>query len=533
MERLKDKSPSQFISHYSLYREIAKLDSISRIKTAIEIEKECAKGNKRLSLLGRSVKAKIFFYNIKPNDSVYAAQMKRCLNEAIEMEEPYLQAEFGRWYSEMLNTLDQKELALQVAISSLKLHEYLGFENFAAVSIFYLWVGETLLVAGYVPESITYLNRGLQLAKTDTLVRPFRFMFTYNNLGLAYRQLNMHDSALYYFEKLKAYCVEIKRPDWEEIAYKNRLPCFVELGMLDSAKRVANRLFEIAKTSKDPDDEMIAWEMLGKIAVKEKNYEAAIGNLLTSARVNGGKNKRLLNRVYETLAACYETMGQPEKAYPYLKFARAYNDSVTQEKEKFNSRFLVIKAEYDKEQLQLKKLTSEVKSTRVFRNVGIALVLLVAAAMIWGIEKKRKNAEQLRKSAARELDTFKEEIISKNNRIDDLNARLEKQQIKQLDALNINELSHQVILTEADWQNFKQLFEKTYPAFFSTLRLKAPGITEAEQRMAALLKIQLSTKQIAAMQGIGSDSVHKTRHRLRQRFATGSTAELENIIASI
>jgi DNA-binding CsgD family transcriptional regulator len=51
--------------------------------------------------------------------------------------------------------------------------------------------------------------------------------------------------------------------------------------------------------------------------------------------------------------------------------------------------------------------------------------------------------------------------------------------------------------------------------------------------MAALLKIQLSTKQIAAMQGIGSDSVHKTRHRLRQRFATGSTAELENIIASI
>jgi DNA-binding CsgD family transcriptional regulator len=51
--------------------------------------------------------------------------------------------------------------------------------------------------------------------------------------------------------------------------------------------------------------------------------------------------------------------------------------------------------------------------------------------------------------------------------------------------------------------------------------------------MAALVKIRLSTKQIAAMQGIGSDSVHKTRHRLRQRFGTGTTAELESIIAAI
>jgi hypothetical protein len=34
VERLKDNSKSQFISHYSIYRDIAKLDSVVKIKSA-------------------------------------------------------------------------------------------------------------------------------------------------------------------------------------------------------------------------------------------------------------------------------------------------------------------------------------------------------------------------------------------------------------------------------------------------------------------------------------------------------------------
>lgn len=533
VNRLKDESKQQVIKHYTVYYDITKLDSLSKLKAATDIEKECATGDNRLQLLGKSVKSKIFFYNIKPNDSTYAAEMKACFNQAIEMEDLYLQAEFGRWYAEMLNTLGQKELAVQYAITSLSLHQHLGLEKFAAVSIFYLWVGETLLMTDYLPEAISYLQTGLQLASTDTLVKPFRRMFTYNNLGLAYRQLNRHDSALYYFEKLKNYCVEIKRPDWQEIAYKNRLPSFVALNMLDSAKVVTNRLFEIAKTSNEPDDEMIAYEMQGKIAMKEKDYSKGIASLLISAEVNGGRNKKLLNRVYEALSACYETMGETEKAYPYLKLARTYNDSVATEREKSNSRYLFVKAEYEKEQLALKKMSEEKNQAIKKRNIGIVLLVVVAAIAILWLNRRRKKAEQRQQDAAKQLDSFKNEIIAKNNRIEELQSSIEVQQNRQHSAKTIEELSHQMILTETDWQNFKSLFEKTYPSFFKILREKAPGITEAEQRMCALIKIQLTTKQIAAMQGIGQDSVHKTRHRLRLRFGTGTTAELETIIAAI
>ncbi|SDC62361.1 tetratricopeptide repeat protein [Niabella drilacis] len=531
VKRLNDNSKSQVIKHYSVYYDITKIDSASRVKAAFEIEKACATGNKRLRLMGRSVKAKLLFYYLKEGDSLYAAQMKTCLNEAVEMEDPYLQAEFGRWYAEMLNSMNQTALAVQYATTSLQLHHYLGLENFAAVSIFYMWVGEALLVDGYPRDAIDYLRTGLKLA--DTLVKPFRFMYTYNNIGLAYRELQKHDSALFYFEKLQKYCAEIKKPVWQEIAYKNRLPSFVALGMLDSAKAVDARLFEIARHSKEPEDSLIAYEMMGKIAIREKKIQKAIPALLKSAVLNNGRYPELLNRVNGSLAICYENLGQPGKAYPYSKLVRNYNDSVSRAREVRTNRYVFIKAAYEKEQLALKEMTEEKRQAINKRNRGIALLVFIAAIAAWWLNRSRKKAEKRQQQAAGALESFKEEIIKKNSRIEELQASIEQQQHKLYDAQTIEELSHQMILTENDWQHFKSLFEKTYPAFFKLLRDKAPGITEAEQRMAALLKIRLNTKQIAAMQGIGADSVHKTRHRLRQRFGTATTSELETLIAAI
>lgn len=533
VKRLNDRSPTQCITRYHVYREIQKLDPAATVLVADAIAKACQAGDQRLQIIGRSVKSKFLFYNTQPRDSIYAAELKICLNEATELDEPYLQAEFGRLYSEMLNSLNQKELAVQYAITSLKLQEYLGFENFPAVSIFYMWVGESLLITDYTTEAIQYLQKGLQLASNDTLVRPFRFMFTYNNLGLAYRDLHQHDSALFYFKTLHDYCVKKKELNWQEIAYKNGLPSLVALQMLDSAKVVVHHLFEIAKTSKEPDDELIAWEMTGRIAMLENDFTKAEQALLKSAALNNGRNMELLNRVHEGLAACYEKMGNGKEAYRYLKLASTYNDSISEVKASRNNRYLFIKAEYDKEQMRLSDLAEEKKKAIRNRNIGILSLLLLACALILYMNQRKNKATQLQQQATKELERFKEEILAKNDRIEQLLMDAgHRQQVVQ-DAHAAEELSQQMILTEADWQNFKSLFEKTYPAFFRKLRDKAPGITEAEQRMAALVKIQLTTRQIASMQGIGTDSVHKTRHRLRQRFGTETTAELETLIDEI
>jgi tetratricopeptide (TPR) repeat protein len=534
LQKFNDNSQDQAMQRYSVFYSLDKMDTAANIQAAYNIEKATATGNKRLQLIGKSAKAKLLFYYLRNKQAQHAELMKECLNEAIQRDDLWLQAEFGRWYSEMLNTLNQKELAVQYAITALKLKEDLGHDHFPVIGVFYMWVGETLLQQNYEAESVKYLKKGLELAEGDTLVKPFRFMFTYNNLGLAHRKLKQFEAAIRYFDLLQNYCVKINRPDWVAIAYKNRLPCYVALGHTDSATAIANRLLELASNNQsEPEDEMVAYEMLGKIALQQKEYTRAIEYLKRSKMLNNGRYPSIQNRVHEAIAACYEAMGQPSNAYPYLKLASAFNDSVSTVKVNYRKNYLFIKADYEKKQLKLRQLAAEARQAVLIRNISIIALLLVSGMAIVWLNRRRHQAQQGQKLAAKELNTFKEEIIHKNNRIETLQESIRLQQNKLTDSNTIEELSKQIILTEDDWQNFKQLFEKTYPAFFKTIREKTPGITEAEQRMAALLKLQLNTKQIAAMQGISPDSVHKTRHRLRQRFGTGTTAELESIIAAM
>ena len=150
------------------------------------------------------------------------------------------------------------------------------------------------------------------------------------------------------------------------------------------------------------------------------------------------------------------------------------------------------------------------------------------------IALQQKNTAQTELQAAREqMRQFTENIIEKTALIDKLTQQLSNKEQDSEQQQLINEITRQNILTEQDWENFKILFEKIYPGFFFNLKERARDITEAEQRMAALTRLNLTAKQMASMLGISVDSVHKGRQRLRQRLQLPSEINLEESVASI
>lgn len=529
---LEDDTKTMALSHHLFFKSILQLSREDNLKLAVEVEKHCNKGNERLQLVGQSVKAILHFY-YRDNQNDPLNDMIRCYQKSIELDEPYLQAEFGKICGSMYYHISREDIAVQYAISSLKLTEYLGHENFGYQVSYYITAGETLLKTGFYEEAINHLQKALQLSKNDTTVTELNFINAYNNIGLSYRYLGQHQKAIEYFNLLKDYCKKVGRLDWVDIAYKNRINSFVELKMLDSAKIVANWLLHSQKHFYEKDDRIIAYEMLGKVAIKENNFPEAKAYLIKSIEENNGSNKRLLMRAYEPLALCYEKLRQQDKAYLYLKQTQIYNDSINKVSQSAKNQYLLAKANFEREQLKLRKLAAEIKSVKKLRNYSILLILIIGGGIISIIIKKKNNEAKLKKEVALELEKSKTEIVQKDKNIDLLNEKINDQINHVVESNAIRELSQQVILTEEDWQNFKTMFEKSYPTFFRKLVVKVPGITEAEQRMAALIKIQLTTKQMASMLGIGQDSVHKSRHRLRQRLGTDSSTELENFIESL
>jgi hypothetical protein len=128
---------------------------------------------------------------------------------------------------------------------------------------------------------------------------------------------------------------------------------------------------------------------------------------------------------------------------------------------------------------------------------------------------------------------FTENIVEKTTLIEKLESQVKGKEATAEQQTIISELGRHTILTEEDWNKFKSLFEKIYPGFFINLKEKFPDITLAEQRMAALTRLQLTPKQMASMLGISVDSVHKTRQRLRQRLRISPENSLEEIMTGI
>ena len=91
-----------------------------------------------------------------------------------------------------------------------------------------------------------------------------------------------------------------------------------------------------------------------------------------------------------------------------------------------------------------------------------------------------------------------------------ISSEMKEQKLEQLDQLKTS-----VVLTEDDWTQFKRTFEKLYPSFIPSLMKINPSLTNAEIRLATLMKLNLSTSEISNTLGISADSVRKTNLRLR------------------
>ena len=124
--------------------------------------------------------------------------------------------------------------------------------------------------------------------------------------------------------------------------------------------------------------------------------------------------------------------------------------------------------------------------------------------------------------------------ISKKNRlnlqvIDKLNSikdRLNKDD-KQL-RNEITQLIHAISEeTRGDsWMSFKTYFNNVHPTFFKHLLGLCPDLSPAEIKLAAFLRLNLTSKEIASIILIAPESVKTARNRLRKKL---NLAQEENI----
>ncbi|HMO38193.1 MAG TPA: triple tyrosine motif-containing protein [Saprospiraceae bacterium] len=189
------------------------------------------------------------------------------------------------------------------------------------------------------------------------------------------------------------------------------------------------------------------------------------------------------------------------------------------------------------------------------------LYILLAGVVVWLVERwnqhrlakqrlrleteKEKQLEEQRIKAANER--LQADVIMKSKELanstmtlvqkNELLQRL-KEEIRlvrdatdgQMLRKNYQRLLHLIdtnLSSEQDWQMFETNFTQVHEQFFRRLKNEFPELTPGDLKLAAYLRMNLSSKEIAPLLNISVRSVENKRYRLRKKLGLG---EAENLL---
>ncbi len=395
-------------------------------------------------------------------------------------------------------------------------------------------------------ESIIYAKKGIaawkKLNYEKEYTNPYKFKIkALNTIGTSFYKKSQPDSANVYYQQALQLATDNNDTLLTVKVLGNIGRILYGQNKFDSAWMLFNLDYLKSKDDSIYNEAANASQWMAKANLARGNNVAALVEARNAVGLlNLWPNGPYLRDTYYTLTKIYKAMGNYDSAFFYNDRYMALHDSL--EKEAATSSLKISKARLNDEisRFNIQKLNKEKESQLLLRNIIIAGIVLLFLIILLFLNRKRlkekikkEKVEQEMVLAKEQMKMFTNNLIEKTNLIERLEMQIKDKAATTEQNAIISELSQQTILTEQDWTKFKTLFEKIYPDFFKRLKEKFPDITVAEQRTAALIRLQLTTKQIASILGISADSVHKSRQRLRHRFQVDVNANLEELMVNL
>lgn len=145
-------------------------------------------------------------------------------------------------------------------------------------------------------------------------------------------------------------------------------------------------------------------------------------------------------------------------------------------------------------------------------------------------EVEEKNAELLSQTSF--IIQRNELILRIKDEVEDFST---KQNNKTLAPLfqKINVLLNSNLDSEEDWKTFLIKFEQKHTSFFKKIKETYPQLTANDLRLCACLKLNLDSKEIAALMNISVRAVENSRYRLRKKLDIPSHQHLNDFFLQI
>lgn len=411
---------------------------------------------------------------------------------------------------------------------------------------------------GFLKEAVNVskpLNYNIGLAQSLSILGA-----NYEKQGDYIKALEMENKSLHYLNPSK---------DKFHIAnvYENIGSIHEDLLNFDKAFFFFQKAYMIFRNTKTKEEANIL-NNIADIHRKKEDLEKATQITLQSLELSKKlKDNHLLESANKDLAKVYALKGDYKTAYKYRIESEKYKElaSINQNKNLVN--LLLSDFEIDRKEAEIKILEEQNKTNKM----QLLLLIIIATSIItllllsYFFFRKKKIANEkiqlykheklqvelqnkwleeknLQKSLALKtatLSNYSLHIAKKNKILSEISLKLKH--ITQRKSINhetlIKELYSEidfVLQQENEWNDFTIFFDEIHPNYIKNLsNIAIEELSPAELKLGILLRLNLTSKEIASILRVTPDSVRVARHRFRKKLPIDSKQELINFLLEL
>jgi len=341
---------------------------------------------------------------------------------------------------------------------------------------------------------------------------------------------------------------------------ENRATLLVDMGKFEEAKKQTAYTLQLCR--KYGMDSTFSLYWMGVVYRGLDQYDKAAEYIKQAFAValkenNYGKATFYAHALYQT----YYWKNRYSEALIWYQTHIRFRDSIYSERQQkeievYTARFEA--AEREKEIIELEK-QAEIDKLERNRVVEILTSGLIIGLMliIFLVYRHKRKQEMLRSEKALAIGRKKEtglkhnlmqkeydlknqelalgmlQIARKNEFLISLKEKVDEkvETDRSLKSLQRN-IQHE-INSDEDWDKFIASFRDVHPSYLQKLSEINSGLTKSETKLACLLNMNLSSKDIANMLNISAEGIKKARYRLRKKLGINTDVDLFEFLAGL
>lgn len=435
----------------------------------------------------------------------------------------------------------------------------------AEIAISYSHIGDFYYDQGQLTEALNYHLEAFEIY--EMMSNHEAMAYSYNEMGEIYLLKKNYDKAFEYFHK----AIELnEKGNYQEnlaINYKNMAEVFSYKGHSERARTFFEKSREIIMATESPEKLIELYDKLGQHYSLFGEYDSAIETFNTMKSLSTElRHLEGLRDAHLGLSTTYEHSGNPRKALEYFKLFTHYKDTLfsisrTEQLGELQTRFgLDLKekelALKDNQITLLQREQKLIKSRQLLLILSLSLLLILSILIYSRLQQRnRKNRMQMEQQEAlnkasqtlmeaklktknNELVNFAIHLVEKNKFLEELRNDLrrirgvpEEERENKLKELSLTVQKN--IKLQKDLEEFQKNVDHTHQEFFNKLRNSFPDLTKNEERLCAMLRLNLSSKEIAALSNITVRAVEMGRYRLRKKLGIPFETSLNEYLKEI